>query len=143
MPLEAGFHGERRYEANDPEGHRSRFAEPFTDSRARVATPRIPPTGARPAVVCPEPSSQPQAAGCPVAKPGAPMLAGRTGESVESLRPCQAVGLLPSGELFAPADAERAMSASHMAQRPPWPQAESQGPATVDLPARRKGREGR
>lgn len=35
MPLEDAFYGERRYEANDPEGHRWHFAEPFTDIRAR------------------------------------------------------------------------------------------------------------
>jgi adenylate cyclase len=34
-------------------------------------------------------------------------LAARTGASVESLRECQAVDLLRSGELFAPADVER------------------------------------
>jgi RNA polymerase sigma factor (sigma-70 family) len=35
MPLEDAFYGERRYEANDPEGHRWHFAERFTDIRAR------------------------------------------------------------------------------------------------------------
>jgi RNA polymerase sigma factor (sigma-70 family) len=35
MPLEDAFYGERRYEANDLEGHRWHFAELFTDIRAR------------------------------------------------------------------------------------------------------------
>lgn len=35
MPLKDAFYGERRYEANDLEGHRWHFAEPFTDIRAR------------------------------------------------------------------------------------------------------------
>lgn len=35
MPIEDAFYGERRYEANDLEGHRWHFAEPFTDIRAR------------------------------------------------------------------------------------------------------------
>lgn len=35
MPLEDAFYGERRYEANDPEGHRWHFAEPFIAIRAR------------------------------------------------------------------------------------------------------------
>ena len=35
MPIEDVFYGERRYEANDLEGHRWHFAEPFTDIRAR------------------------------------------------------------------------------------------------------------